>query len=156
MLQASPWRLPAVASLLLLIYCGSVGHSAQIGSPLGTSPNGRPRARDIGISIGILPPGENNAITDVPGVLVGHQTLIDNLGGKVCMWNTVDIQWATSGKITGEDIRNEVAEMVRIYDIKAHRGGYIAKHYPQPWDINLPVDRQELIHDAFMANGCRL
>jgi D-aminopeptidase len=34
------------------------------------------RIRDYGISIGHLPPGENNAITDVPGVWVGHQTII--------------------------------------------------------------------------------
>lgn len=33
------------------------------------------RARDLGIIIGILPAGPNNAITDVPGVRVGHQTL---------------------------------------------------------------------------------
>ena len=37
---------------------------------------GRGRARDLGISIGQLPPGPHNAITDVPGVLVGHRTLI--------------------------------------------------------------------------------
>jgi len=30
----------------------------------------------LGISIGRLPPGKHNAITDVPGVLVGHTTLI--------------------------------------------------------------------------------
>jgi D-aminopeptidase len=35
----------------------------------------RPRARELGIRIGILPPGANNAITDVSGVLVGHRTL---------------------------------------------------------------------------------
>ena len=34
------------------------------------------RLRDLGISIGRLPPGKYNAITDVPGVLVGHTTLI--------------------------------------------------------------------------------
>jgi D-aminopeptidase len=41
----------------------------------------RPRARDIGITIGILPTGENNAITDVAGVRIGHTTLIrgDNI-----------------------------------------------------------------------------
>lgn len=33
------------------------------------------RARDYGIEIGILKTGENNAITDVPGVKVGHVTL---------------------------------------------------------------------------------
>lgn len=36
----------------------------------------RPRARDLGLSIGSLPPGPLNAITDVAGVLVGHATLI--------------------------------------------------------------------------------
>ncbi len=35
----------------------------------------RPRARQIGIEIGILPTGLHNAITDVAGVLVGHHTL---------------------------------------------------------------------------------
>jgi D-aminopeptidase len=36
----------------------------------------RPRARDVGIKVGVLPPGPLNAITDVNGVLVGHTTLI--------------------------------------------------------------------------------
>ncbi len=36
----------------------------------------RPRARDLGVVVGILPPGKNNAITDVAGVRVGHTTLI--------------------------------------------------------------------------------
>src|SRR5215207_4480984 len=36
----------------------------------------RPRARDVGITVGILPTGTLNAITDVDGVLVGHTTLI--------------------------------------------------------------------------------
>ena len=34
------------------------------------------RPRDYGISFGVLTPGELNAITDVPGVKVGHVTLI--------------------------------------------------------------------------------
>ena len=36
--------------------------------------NSRPRARDIGIEVGTLPPGDLNAITDVPGLRVGHRT----------------------------------------------------------------------------------
>jgi D-aminopeptidase len=36
----------------------------------------RPRARDAGVIIGRLVPGPSNAITDVPGVLVGHETVI--------------------------------------------------------------------------------
>ena len=38
---------------------------------------GRARARDLGIVIGTLPPGKKNAITDVPGVRVGHTTLVE-------------------------------------------------------------------------------
>ncbi|HYM63083.1 MAG TPA: P1 family peptidase, partial [Gaiellaceae bacterium] len=37
----------------------------------------RPRAREAGVVIGTLPPGAANAITDVPGVQVGHTTLIE-------------------------------------------------------------------------------
>ncbi|HEX9960262.1 MAG TPA: P1 family peptidase [Pyrinomonadaceae bacterium] len=36
----------------------------------------RPRVREIGLKIGILPTGQLNAITDVAGVRVGHQTII--------------------------------------------------------------------------------
>jgi len=36
----------------------------------------RSRLRDLGITIGRLPPGPQNAITDVAGVLVGHRTVI--------------------------------------------------------------------------------
>lgn len=36
----------------------------------------RPRLRELGISIGQHPTGPNNAITDVPGVAVGHTTII--------------------------------------------------------------------------------
>src|SRR6185312_6793193 len=38
----------------------------------------RPRARDLGIKVGILPTGELNAITDVAGVEVGQVTLDDH------------------------------------------------------------------------------
>ena len=41
----------------------------------GADPNGRARARDIGIKIGTIPTGTHNAITDVAGVKVGHVTL---------------------------------------------------------------------------------
>lgn len=38
----------------------------------------RARLRDLGITIGRLPTGTNNTITDVSGVLVGHSTLIQD------------------------------------------------------------------------------
>ena len=36
----------------------------------------RPRARELGLKIGILPTGAANAITDVAGVTVGHTTIV--------------------------------------------------------------------------------
>ncbi|MCA6073621.1 P1 family peptidase [Fulvivirga sedimenti] len=46
---------------------------------LAFSQSGRPR--ELGIEIGIFQPGKFNAITDVPGVTVGHKTLM--LGDSV-------------------------------------------------------------------------
>jgi D-aminopeptidase len=37
----------------------------------------RPRARDVGLVVGIFPTGELNTITDVAGVKVGHSTIIE-------------------------------------------------------------------------------
>jgi len=36
----------------------------------------RPRAREVGLTVGVLPVGPLNAITDVSGVMVGHTTII--------------------------------------------------------------------------------
>lgn len=43
---------------------------------LALQKNERPRARDIGLRIGVLPTGALNAITDVAGVQVGQTTII--------------------------------------------------------------------------------
>ena len=54
--------------------------------PVGSPDNGgmpEPRARDLGIRIGLLEPGPLNAITDVTGVRVGHTTLISGDGPLV-------------------------------------------------------------------------
>lgn len=45
--------------------------------PLAVALLAQPRARDLGIQPGVLPPGPLNAITDVAGVSVGQVTLIE-------------------------------------------------------------------------------
>ncbi len=55
---------------LLLLFAFAVPQESQTVSE-------RPRPRDIGIVIGILPPGPLNAITDVAGVRVGQVTVIE-------------------------------------------------------------------------------
>jgi D-aminopeptidase len=47
------------------------------GGPGASPTTGRARARELGIAPGVLPPGPVNAITDVPGIRVGHTTLIE-------------------------------------------------------------------------------
>jgi len=58
---------PSVLSLAVMVAVVSTSALAA---------EARPRARDLGIEPGILDPGPLNAITDVPGVRVGHRTLI--------------------------------------------------------------------------------
>src|SRR5687767_11632766 len=53
-------------SLLILLLLAAVAAGAET----------RPRAREIGLSPGILAPGPLNAITDVAGVRVGHATIV--------------------------------------------------------------------------------
>ena len=59
-----------VFAAILASFAGSSGQTQN-----------RPRAREAGVKVGVLPTGALNAITDVQGVLVGHTTLIrgDNI-----------------------------------------------------------------------------
>ena len=60
-------------SLALLATCFALGliQSVAVGA------QARPRARELGVAPGILPPGALNSITDVAGVLVGQVTVIE-------------------------------------------------------------------------------
>jgi L-aminopeptidase/D-esterase-like protein len=60
-------------ALLLCFLAGATMVSAQ------EKPQSKPRARDLGVPFDGAP-GPLNAITDVPGVLVGHTTLISGEG----------------------------------------------------------------------------
>ncbi len=46
-------------------------------SAIDVATQARPRARDLGIIVGVYPSGARNAITDVDGVRVGHTTIIE-------------------------------------------------------------------------------
>ena len=60
-------KLLALMTLLLLIGAAA----AQ-----STMPTARPRAFDLWLSVGVLPTGPLDSITDVAGVKVGHTTII--------------------------------------------------------------------------------
>ncbi|WP_416442853.1 P1 family peptidase [Leucobacter sp. HNU] len=56
--------------------------SAPAPADFAGTPSGR-KARDLGLTMGALPHGPRNAITDVAGVRVGHTTLISGEGEHV-------------------------------------------------------------------------
>src|ERR1700683_5047559 len=85
----------------------------------------RPRARDLGVKVGVLPPGPLNAITDVAGVKVGQTTLIrgDNIrtgvtailphGGNLYKQRVPGVVFLGSayGKLAGSTQVNEMGEI---------------------------------------------
>ncbi len=65
-----------ILALSLVLAPALAGMAQTVASSTARQEQPRPRARDIGLRIGILTPGSANAITDVPGVLVGHATIV--------------------------------------------------------------------------------
>jgi D-aminopeptidase len=73
MMERAPGKAAvAVTALALAMSAGAAG-----GAAAQEPARERPRVRDIGLVVGYLPPGDLNAITDVPGVTVGQVTLIE-------------------------------------------------------------------------------
>ena len=86
--------------------------------------------------------------------LMGYRRLTDEFGGKICFWNTVDIQWSTIGNPSDDEIEAEVEDMMAAFN--RFNGGIIARQYPQPDDIEMPPERHLAISEAFLRNGCSL
>ena len=101
--------IATVLSLFLGITSSSLGQ-VSISYTVDVDRVTKPRARDLGISPGVLPTGELNAITDVKGVRVGHVTLIE-----------------------GESIRTGVTAILphgeNLYQQKVPAGFYAANAY---------------------------
>lgn len=69
---------PALILITLFAAPAWSGNSAS-----DTAEHHRLRARDLGLHLGQLEPGPLNAITDVPGVKVGHVTLVRGEGALI-------------------------------------------------------------------------
>jgi D-aminopeptidase len=113
------------------------------------------RARELGVVIGDLEPGPNNAITDVAGVRVGHTTLIE--GDDVRTGVTVVIpplpafaapyRLNGNGEITGLEWIRESGELTTpIATTNTHSVGAVhealiaaAQRQPDAPDWSLPV-----------------
>lgn len=68
------------AVILITIFASPAWSADSV--PDGTDQH-RIRARDLGVNLGRLEPGPLNAITDVPGVKVGHVTLMRGEGALI-------------------------------------------------------------------------
>ena len=114
----------------------------------------KPRARELGIEIGRLPPGPANAITDVPGVRVGHATLIE---GEDVRTGVTIVQPAHeqcfagahringNGELTGlEWVRDSgllttPIGLTNTHSVGVVRDAIVAQAQPGRWDWSLPV-----------------
>jgi D-aminopeptidase len=61
--------------------CRRLGAALLAASLVTGAGEARPRAREAGVTVGILAPGPLDAITDVAGVAVGHRTIVE--GGRI-------------------------------------------------------------------------
>ncbi|GAB3012600.1 P1 family peptidase [Bowmanella dokdonensis] len=93
----------------------------------------RQRSRDLGIAPGVLQPGKLNAITDVPGVLVGQFSLIE-----------------------GTDIRTGVTAILphggNLYQHKVPAGLYVANGYGKLSGISQIRELGELETPILLTN----
>jgi D-aminopeptidase len=99
------------------------------------SNSGRPRARDCGIVIGSLAIGPLNAITDVPGVKVGHSTIVEGEGplapGVGPIRTGVTAIWPHAGDLFHEKVAawvevfngfGEVTNAAQVYEMGVIEG----------------------------------
>ena len=71
--------IPVVCLELVAFVVSGTGDTAvaqELHAAASAADGMRPRARELGITIGVLPTGKWNAITDVEGVSVGHRSII--------------------------------------------------------------------------------
>lgn len=87
-------RLGHLAAVLTAPAAASSAQRVVVSS--GDAAPARPRARSLGIWPGSLPTGQHNAITDVPGVLVGQVTLLSEDGSTVHTGGTAVLPHAGS------------------------------------------------------------
>jgi D-aminopeptidase len=71
-----PKRLPQASAFLCAAVITTLLFASSIFRTSEAQNERRPRAREAGVVVGIIPPGQLNSITDVAGVAVGHSTVV--------------------------------------------------------------------------------
>jgi len=82
-LKKHPLRTAGIVLILILSTALLAAHpfAGPFNNHSASQVTSRPRAREAGVKVGVLPIGPLNAITDIPGLTVGHTTIIrgDNI-----------------------------------------------------------------------------
>ncbi len=74
-------------------------------------------------------------------------------GGRIGFWNYVDIQWSLSQETDRDEVLREAGFMIE--HLGRFEGGFIARQYLSPRDIELPPELHRAIYEASMEAGCR-
>jgi hypothetical protein len=82
---------------------------------------------------------------------MGIERLASEFGGKICFWNTVDIQWSPRDEVTLDELRADAR--LQIEQFGRFGGGFIARQYPQPNDIGMSLEKHHAIYEAFIEFG---
>jgi D-aminopeptidase len=78
----------------------------------------RPRPRDCGIVVGLLPTGAHNAITDVPGLRVGHATIAEHCTGVTAIIPGTLASMFTEPMAAGTAVLNGAGELTGSITIR--------------------------------------
>lgn len=81
---------------------------------------------------------------------MGIDKLTEKYAGRVCFFCPVDIQTVLING-TKEEIEQETKKLIRAFG--AANGGFIAKTYPQPEDIDIPEENMTYMCEAFKKYG---
>lgn len=111
----------------------------------------RARLRDLGIIVGRLPTGRHNAITDVPGVRVGHATVIEDQPATARSGVTVVLPTADEPYrrqvFAGFHRFNGFGEMTGVHWVE--ESGILASPIAITSTYSVGVMRDALIQDRF-------
>jgi len=83
--------------------------------------------------------------------LLGYEKLADKFGGKLCFWAALDTIWSVEKARSENELTEEISKMVNA--LGHFNGGLMLRHYPQPEDIGLSLDVQDIIAREFLKHS---
>lgn len=83
--------------------------------------------------------------------LIGYEKLGDKFGEKLCFWTALDTIWSVEKARSETEFLEEISKMINA--LGRFNGGLMLRHYPQPEDIGLSQEIQDLIAREFLKSS---